>query len=36
VRGDVKEGQEVVIGTAATSQRTSGGTSSAQPPRLRF
>ena len=36
IRGDVKEGQEVVIGTAATSQRTPAGTSGAQPPRLRF
>jgi HlyD family secretion protein len=36
VRGEVTDGQEVVIGTAATSQRTPGGTSSSQPPRLRF
>ena len=36
VRGDLKEGQDVIIGAAATSPRAPSGGSSGQPPRLRF
>jgi HlyD family secretion protein len=36
LRGDVREGQEVIVGTAATTQRPAAGGSSTQPPRLRF
>jgi HlyD family secretion protein len=36
VRGDVKDGQDVIIGTAATTQRAPGASSGSQPPRLRF
>ena len=36
LRGDVKESQEVIIGTAAATQRAPGGGSTSQPPRLRF
>jgi HlyD family secretion protein len=36
VRGDVKDGQEVIIGTAATTQRAPAASSGSQPPRLRF
>jgi HlyD family secretion protein len=35
LRGDIEEGQDVIIGTAAT-QRPPAGPSSSQPPRLRF
>ena len=36
LRGDVQEGQEVIVGTAAATQRPAAGGSSSQPPRLRF
>jgi HlyD family secretion protein len=36
LRGDVKEGQDVIVGSAATGQRPAGGASGSQPPRLRF
>jgi HlyD family secretion protein len=35
IRGELKEGQDVIVGGAATNQRPAAG-SSAQPPRLRF
>jgi HlyD family secretion protein len=36
LRGELREGQEVVVGGAATSQRPATGGASGQPPRLRF
>ena len=36
LRGDVQEGQEVIVGTAAATQRSGAGGSSSPPPRLRF
>jgi HlyD family secretion protein len=36
MRGELKEGQDVIIGMAANTQRPAAGTSGAQPPRLRF
>jgi HlyD family secretion protein len=36
LRGDVNEGQEVIVGSAAATQRAPGSGSTSQPPRLRF
>jgi HlyD family secretion protein len=36
LRGEVKEGQDVIVGGAVTNQRPGPGSSSGQPPRLRF
>jgi HlyD family secretion protein len=36
LRGDLKDGQEVIIGTGAGTQRAPAASSSGQPPRLRF
>ena len=36
LRGNVTEGQDVIVGSAVATQRAPGGDSSSQPPRLRF
>jgi HlyD family secretion protein len=36
LRGELQEGQEVIVGSAAATQRGPAGGSSSQPPRLRF
>jgi len=36
LRGELQEGQEVIVGSAAATQRGPGGGSTSQPPRLRF
>jgi HlyD family secretion protein len=36
LRGELREGQDVIVGSAATTSRAPAGGSSSQPPRLRF